>query len=76
MRGLTSSQEGGCERACARPRYERVTVRELALRYELENAALDVEQEAERSRFARERRPAHLGPAAAGVDRNGTRRFD
>jgi hypothetical protein len=62
MRRLTADGDTARERALAGPSYERVTVRELALRYAMEWTALDVELEAERVRLARERRPACVGP--------------
>ncbi|MGH2849433.1 MAG: hypothetical protein ACRDLP_02325 [Solirubrobacteraceae bacterium] len=62
MRGRTVNEDTARERALAGPSYERVTVRELALRDAMERTALDVELEAERLRLARERRPACFGP--------------
>lgn len=62
MRVLTVNEDMARARALAGPAHERVTVRELALRYAMERTALDVELEAERLRLARERRPACVGP--------------
>ena len=70
---LTADGHTAREPALAGPSYERVTVRELALRYAMERTALDVELEAEHLRLARERRPACVGPARRGLT---TRRGD
>jgi hypothetical protein len=43
--------------------YETVTLGELAVRYQLENAALDARLDAERAKLDRERGPSRFRPA-------------
>ena len=55
--------EVGREAAAAGPvGHERLTIRGLSIRYELEGAALDARLEAERARLDRGRRPSPFGP--------------
>jgi hypothetical protein len=49
--------------AAGAPVYETLTLAELGVRYQLENAALDARLDAERAKLDRERRPCRLGAA-------------